>query len=162
MAKHDKTGRSKGDAKHVRLYEHMEKTDAWRGLSGIAAKAWFTVGLMHNGLNNGRIGVSTRELGERIGVTHSTAARALRELENAGFLRCVRASSFSRKRLAAEYELTHIGNAVTGASATKDYLRRNRPPMANGADPKLPPTTVDFPKIHSGASVTHRNIHATM
>jgi hypothetical protein len=123
MPKHNNTGRSKGDARHVRLYEHMEKTAAWRGLSGVATKAWLTIGLMHNGSNNGKIGVSSRELGRRIGVHHSAAARAILELENAGFLRCVKASSFSQKRLCAEYRLTHLRCDVTGQAATKEYCR---------------------------------------
>jgi DNA-binding transcriptional regulator YhcF (GntR family) len=101
----------------------MERTEAWRQLSGIAAKAWFTINLMYNGFNNGAIGVSSRELGKRIGVHHSAAARAIRELENAGFLRCAKASSFSQKRQAAEYRLTHIADSVTGVAATKEYLR---------------------------------------
>ncbi len=119
----NKTGRSKGDARHVRLYEHMEKTAAWRGLSGVAAKAWITIGLMHNGSNNGKIGVSSRELGKRIGVSYSTAARAILELENAGFLRCVKASDFSGKRLAAQYRLTHLRCDVTGQPPSKEYCR---------------------------------------
>jgi hypothetical protein len=123
MAKPNKTGRSKGDARHVRLYEHMEKTAAWRGLSGTAAKAWISIGLMHNGLNNGKIGISCRELAKRIGASHKTAARSLLELENAGFLRCVKASSFSQKRLAAEYRLTHLRCDATGQAATKEYCR---------------------------------------
>lgn len=121
---HNNTGRSKKDAKHVRLYEHIEKTAAWRDLSGTAAKAWMTIGLMHNGSNNGAIGVSSRELGKRIGVHFTAAARALRELENAGFLRCEKASSFSRKQLAAEYRLTHLRNDVTGETPTREFARQ--------------------------------------
>jgi hypothetical protein len=123
MARINKTGRSKGDARHVRLYEHIEKTPAWRDLSGTAVKAWLSIGLMHNGTNNGHIAVSSRELGKRIGAHHSVAARAILELENAGFLRCVKASSFSQKRMAAEYRLTHLRCDVTGQPPTKEYCR---------------------------------------
>jgi hypothetical protein len=139
MAKANKTGRSKGDIKHVRFYEHIEKSDAWRDLSGTAAKAWLTVGLMHSGTNNGKIAVSSRELGRRIGVHHSVAARAILELENAGFLRCVKASSFSMKRSAAEYRLTHLRDDVTGRPATNDYRRLHG---LNGTQPDL----IEVPK----------------
>jgi hypothetical protein len=115
--------RKKGDARHVRLYEHMEKTKAWWELAPLAAKAWLTIGLMHNGSNNGKIGVSSRELGRRIGAHHSAAARAINELEEKGFVRCTKASSFSQKRRAAEYWLTHLRNDVTGETATHDYRR---------------------------------------
>ena len=123
MARHNKTGRSKGDAKHVRLYEFMERTDAWKNLSGNAAKAWLTIGLMHTGFNNGKIAISCRELGRRIGVHHTTAASAIRELVNAGFLRKTKSSDFGKKRLAAEYRLTHILNDITGERATRDFMR---------------------------------------
>jgi DNA-binding transcriptional regulator YhcF (GntR family) len=126
MGKLDRKGRRKGDSRHARLYEYIETTDAWRNLSGIAAKAWMTIGLMHNGSNNGAIGVSSRELGKRIGVHHSVAARAIIELENAGFLRCTKASSFSLKRLAAQYRLTHLRNDVTGETPTREFARAKK------------------------------------
>ena len=86
-------------------------------------KHGFSIGLMHNGSNNGAIAISTRELGKRIGASHVAAATAILELENGGFLRCVKASSFSQKRLAAEYRLTHLRCDVTGQTATKEYCR---------------------------------------
>jgi hypothetical protein len=125
MSKINKTGRSKGDARHVRLYEHMEKTAAWRGLSGNAVKAWLIIGLKFNGANNGTITQSSRELGERMGVSKDTAQRAVLELINAGFLRQTRASSFSMKRMAPEYRLTHLRCDVTGAAASREYARRD-------------------------------------
>ena len=123
MAKHDRTGRSKGDARHVRLYEHIEKTPAWRDLSGLAAKAWVSIGLMHNGSNNGSIAVSARELGSRIGVHHSSAARAILELERAGFLRCTKAEAF-RSKTASRYRLTHLRDDMTGEPPSKEYNRQ--------------------------------------
>ncbi len=132
MAKHNKTGRSKGDVRHVRLYEYIEKTDAWRGLSGNAAKAWMTIGLLHNGANNGKLAVSSRELGERMGAHHSAAARAILELQSAGFLRCTKASSFSQRRRAAEYRLTHLRDDVSGEAPTHDYRRAGT--IHRGAD----------------------------
>jgi hypothetical protein len=123
MAKHNQTGRSKSDPKHVRLYEHIERSEAWRNLSGTAVKAWLAIGLMHNGSNNGKIGVSSRELGDRIGASHVTAAKAILELVNAGFLRRTKSSSFGLKRLAAEYRLTHLRDDITGAPASKEFAR---------------------------------------
>ncbi|MBG0802117.1 hypothetical protein IYW40_11595 [Methylocystis sp. H4A] len=99
------------------------ETDAWRGLSGTAAKAWVSVCALYAGSNNGFIAVSSRALGERIGCHYTTAAAALLELENAGFLRRVKASSFSQRRLAAEYRLTHRPNDVTGEGPTHEYKR---------------------------------------
>ena len=123
MAKRSKAGKRKDDVRHARLYEYIERTEAWRDLSGNAAKAWMTIGLMHNGANNGAIGVSSRELASRIGVHHSAAARAILELINAGFLRQTKASSFSQKKLAAEYRLTHLRNDITGDPPTREFAR---------------------------------------
>lgn len=125
MARPNKAGRRKDDVRHARLYEYIEKTEAWRNLSGRAAKAWMTICLMHNGANNGVIGVSSRELARRIGVHHSAAARAILELVNAGFLRQTKASSFSQKKLAAEYRLTHLRNDITGEPPTREFARPN-------------------------------------
>jgi hypothetical protein len=130
LAKHNNTGRSKNDAKHARLYQNIEQTEAWNALSGIAAKAWLSIGLMHNGSNNGQIAVSSRELGSRIGVHFSTAAKAIKELESKGFLRCTKASDFGRKRLAAEYRLTHIRDDVTGEPASREFSRYRKLPEA--------------------------------
>jgi hypothetical protein len=124
MPKHDKTGRSKNEGRYVRLFDFMARTPAWRGLSGIAVKAWLDINLSaYNGSNNGKLAVPSRALGERIGVHHSAAARAIRELENAGFLRCIKASSFSKKRLAAEYRLTHLKCDITGDLPSKEFMR---------------------------------------
>lgn len=115
--------RSKSEPRHVRLYEYIEKTEAWRRLSGTAVKAWLAIGLIYNGSNNGKIAVSCRGLGQRIGVGKNAAAHALLELENAGFLKCMKASSFSQKKLAAEYRLTHQRCDISGDLPTHDYRR---------------------------------------
>ena len=128
MAK--KSGRSPKDPRHVRLYEYIARSEAWRGLSGNARSAWLEIGLIHNGANNGKLAVSCRVLAERMGVGKSAAARAILELENAGFLKCAKASSFSQKKHAAEYRLTHLRCDVTGQPPTHDYRRLDRPEVS--------------------------------
>lgn len=123
MGKHDRTGRSKTEGRFAIVPESLTRTAAWRGLSGTAVKAWVDISLVFNGTNNGSLGISSRELGARIGVHFTTAAAALLELENAGFLRLTKASSFSQKRLAAEYRLTHRRDDRNGEAATHDYKR---------------------------------------
>jgi hypothetical protein len=123
MAKHDRTGRAKNEPRHVRLYEYIAGHPSWRALSSNARSAWLEIGLICDGTNNGRLAVSTRALGARMGFSKNVAGLAIRELENAGFLKCVKASSFSQKKLAAEYRLTHLRCNVTGASPTHDYRR---------------------------------------
>ncbi|PWB81852.1 MAG: hypothetical protein C3F11_13985 [Methylocystaceae bacterium] len=123
MPRHNKTGRSKTEGHFVIVPESMTQTAAWRGLSGTAVKAWVDINLVYNGSNNGALGISSRALGERIGVHFTTAAAALLELENAGFLRRTKASSYSQKRLAAEYRLTHKRDDRTGDPPSNEFKR---------------------------------------
>jgi GTP-sensing pleiotropic transcriptional regulator CodY len=93
MAKKDKSR----EPRHVRFYQHMAQTMAWRHLSGTAVKVWLEIGLIENGSNNGKLALSCRAIAERVGIGKTAAANALLELENAGFLKCMKASSFSQK-----------------------------------------------------------------
>jgi hypothetical protein len=43
-------------------------------------------GIRARGLNNGRIAMSARFLGDRLGLSHDSAAKAIRELVTFGFL----------------------------------------------------------------------------
>lgn len=123
MAKANKTGRSKGDARHARVYEHMQDSEAWKCLSPLAVKAYLRICLVYNCSNNGRLGVSARWLADKMGISYPSAARAIKELVHHGFLDCLKGSSFSLKRAAAEYRLTHFHCDKTNTSASKRYLR---------------------------------------
>ncbi len=65
--------------------------------------------------------MSSRQLGERLKVSHHTAWRAIRQLITFGFIERSRASSFSLKRHAAEYRLTHIKCDRTGDLPTNTF-----------------------------------------
>jgi hypothetical protein len=133
MSRHNRTGRSKKiGGQFAALPLSIAETPAWRDLSGFAVKAWLDIVLRYDGHNNGRIVVSGREVAARIGVSHATAARAILELENAGFLRLMKASSFGEKRKAAEYRLTHRLNDMTGDAPTHEY---KRPRVVNNVVP---------------------------
>lgn len=120
--KHERSRRSY-EGKFVAVPVAIMETTAWRDLSGTAGKAWLAVCALYDGRNNGRLGVSSRALGERIGVHYTTAAAAILELENAGFLRRTKASSFSQRRLAAEFRLTHRRDDRTGDPPSQEYKR---------------------------------------
>ncbi|MFO1103041.1 MAG: hypothetical protein U1E20_09075 [Methylocystis sp.] len=123
MPRHNQTGRSKGNGRFVQLHEYITRSYAWRRLSPLAKVAWLEIGFIYNGSNNGRIAVSARKLAERLDVGPSAAARALRELITWGFLDCMKASSFSQKKRAAEYRLTHFACDVTGQQASKRFMK---------------------------------------
>ncbi len=99
-------GRSKRDAKHVRLYAHLLDCPAYRSMSCYGRATLIELMYRHDGLNNGRIPLSVREAAERLGVCINTAAKALREIEVKGFAKPTKAGSFSWKtRHATEWAL---------------------------------------------------------
>ncbi len=121
--KHNNTGRSKGDGRFVQLHEYIVRSYAWKRLSPLARCAWLEIGFIYNGSNNGRLGVSARFLADRLGTCPTSAAKAIRELMNWGFLDRVKASDFTRKKAAAEYRLTHLPCDVTGNLPSKRFMR---------------------------------------
>jgi hypothetical protein len=123
MAKHNQTGRSKSSGRFVQLHEYVARSYAWSRLSPIAKVAWLEICFIYTGNNNGRLSVSSRALGERLGVSKSSAARAIDHLLRWGFLDRVRASDFGQKKMSAEYRLTHLHCDVTGAAPSKRFMR---------------------------------------
>jgi hypothetical protein len=101
----------------------MLDSPAYQRLSPAARAAWIEVARLYNGCNNGQLAVSIRNLAGKLGISRSSAARAIRELLTFGFLELSKGSSFSRKRLAAEYRMTHVNCDVTGGLASKAFMR---------------------------------------
>lgn len=93
---------------------------AFAQLSGWGTKALLSLARCYNGRNNGRLAVSARQLSERMGCSHQTAARALRELVALGFARIAQPASFHSKKLAQWYALTCYQR--DGEQPTNDYL----------------------------------------
>jgi hypothetical protein len=88
------------------LYWYMLDSQGWHDLSVVARCAYVELARLYDGSNNGQLAMSARNLGARLGRSSPTAARALRELEDAGFIKVMRLGTFSRKdRLASEYRL---------------------------------------------------------
>jgi Helix-turn-helix domain len=108
MGKANRTGRSNKKDRYVALPHYMMDTFAWQRLSVTARAAWLEFVRLHNGANNGKLALSSRTLGKRLGVSKDTAVRAIKELLTFGFLQMTKAASFIIKRRAAEYLLTHI------------------------------------------------------
>ncbi|MDE2256874.1 MAG: helix-turn-helix domain-containing protein [Xanthomonadaceae bacterium] len=118
------TGRASGDTgRHVRLYYWLMGTAAWRDLDTVARAAYVELAERYNGSNNGRVGLSVRTLAEALHVSRATAGRALRSLEEHGFIVTTQRGAFSYKtRHASEYRLTEFADE-SGALATKDFVR---------------------------------------
>ncbi|TDU31309.1 hypothetical protein DFR24_0673 [Panacagrimonas perspica] len=133
-----------GKSKFVKLEHWMMDTAAWKDLDPVARCAYIEVRRIYRGpgSNNGRIGVGVRNLSDNLGVSKDTAARALRSLQEHGFLVATTKGSFSRKiRHATEYRLTDEGCDVTNALATKEFARwkKNTVPVVRLTVPVVGP-----------------------
>ncbi len=124
VKRHDQKGRSKGDPKHTRLYEYMLASEAWRSLSTVERALYLEIKRRYNSKNNGFLAMSAREAGELLLIGKSTAARALRLLEERGFISCARRGGFNCKvSHASLWRLTEAKCDATGELPTKEFMR---------------------------------------
>ena len=110
--------------RHVRLYHRMLKTPAWRSLSATARAIYLEIEQRYGGIgsNNGRIVYSVRMASEAVHIGKDTAARALIELQQRGFLKATKHGAFSLKtRHASEWMLTAHVSDISSHAATKEY-----------------------------------------
>lgn len=117
--------------------------------------------------NNGTIAMPARYLAARLGVSKSAAAAALREIEDAGFITCMKLGTFTN-RLASEYRVNMFRCNVTGDSPNRAW---NNTPWRCPVEPIEPvepaPSAVALrmrlyrQRKKAGASVTQRNARPT-
>lgn len=135
------SGRTLGDAKHVRLHRWMLRSAAWQALPLIARCLLVELYDLYDGQNNGELFMSVREAARRLGIAANTAGRMFRELETKGFIRVRQKGSFDWKyRHATCWILTEFGFA--GHLPTKDFMRwqpltENQKPVSTAATDSL-------------------------
>lgn len=83
----DTTGRSKKDARHVRLYHSVMRTAAYRSLSPQARALLIELYALFNGENNGELFMSLRDAATRANFSKNSAKRYFDELQETGFIR---------------------------------------------------------------------------
>ncbi len=121
--KHDRTGRSKGEARHVRLYHWVLESAAWKSLKAIDRAIYIEVCQRFNGTNNGFIAYSVREAAASFDIGKSTASRALERLAERGFIVATVAGSFGYKiRHSTRWRLTEHPSA-DGELPSKEFMR---------------------------------------
>lgn len=123
MTSRIKGGASK-EARHVRLYHWILQTDAWRDLDPVAHDVYVQIASRYAGpgSNNGRIPLSLLEISQMLHVSKQTAMRALRRLQDHGFIVQEIRGSFNRKlRHASEWRLTEFSSDIENRPATKEF-----------------------------------------
>jgi hypothetical protein len=157
MSKIDRTGRSKKQPRHVRLYHWLMDCPAWHDLSGNARAIYIEMAKRYagDGSNNGRLPYSVREAADELHIGIATAWRELKSLQDHGFISPVTRGAFSlKKRHATEWRLTDFPCDVTGEISTKDFMRwKPNTKIQNTVTPVKP--TVSVVKPNGSCSGTH-------
>ena len=107
------------------LERYMITSPAWRSLSGEAIAAFIELSYRYNGLNNGTLHLSARELAQIRNHSRQAAQRAMSELVRKGFVEVAKPSGFSvkdRRRQAAEYRLTMFHCDATRQPPSKAFM----------------------------------------
>src|SRR5262245_46445011 len=103
----------------VRLTHDMMECQAWRSLDGNARAIYIELAKLYFGTNNGRIGFSVRQAAHAINVSKDTAARAVRHLQERGFIVATAKGCFDGKRQATRWRLTELKCDLTGQPASR-------------------------------------------
>lgn len=145
-------GRSKGEAKHIRIYWWAFKSPAYRSLSCHARCVLEEMLFLHDGKNNGAIPASIRFLMERVHAGPHQVTRALAELEHKGFITRTRHGSFCHKTGARNGEATTwcitMLEGSAGEQPTKDFMRWDGSEPASEKQTTV--TTPVTPRYHVG------------
>jgi hypothetical protein len=123
------TRRRKGK-EHTSRYMALEywlmKSCAWREASCVARCAYIEIKMRYAGpgSNNGRIPYSLLEMAKALNVSKATAGRALKELQDKGFIVLMKRGAFSVKnRMASEWRLTELTCDVTRNLSSREFTR---------------------------------------
>ena len=104
------------------LDRFLMRTQAYRSLHPIARQLFTEISYFYDGSNNGQIFVSVRQAAEWLGVTKTTAAKYIRQLEDRGFIICMQRGHFDWKAgTATTWRLTHFPTGQERAS--KEYMK---------------------------------------
>lgn len=122
--------RSTAGSRHVRLEHYILKSEAWRSLSPFSRCLYIELKLRYNGYNNGDIAMSQREAEAAIGCSNKPAQRALRDLQERGFIRIAQKGSFDWK------------TADTGESKSTRWILTEHP--IDYPQPSVMPGTKEF------------------
>lgn len=91
--------------RYVRLTHRMMQTQAWQNLDGDARAIYVELAMLYHGNNNGSIGLSIRQAAQAVHVSKTTAACAMIDLQNRGFIVATTKGGFVRKRHATRWRL---------------------------------------------------------
>jgi hypothetical protein len=108
----------------VPLERRILETEAWQCLSPSACKVYIALFSEFKGENNGRICFSIDMGCRNCGLSRTTVAKALLELQKKGFISCVQKGSFDYKiPHASEWRLTHLPSRKPLTGSTNEFFK---------------------------------------
>ena len=124
MSKADHKGNPKKEPPHLRLYEWLTESKAWKDLSTRDRALYILLKQKYRGINNGRIILSVRQACENLHVGKTAAAESFASLEAHGFVEIVIRGSFEGRKdgRATEWRLTEHNCDVSGDLASKRFM----------------------------------------
>lgn len=135
MGKSSYRGRRK-TAFFIMLRHDMLRSPAFRSLFPPARAIYLEILNRYNGMNNSDIPLSCREAAELCRISKGTATRAMKELQEAGFIRIGKAAGFNmKKRTSTRWTLTH--EAIAGQYAPTNEWRNWKPKKQSTDSPEV-------------------------
>lgn len=153
-----KKRKERGGGEHwTKMLRHSMQEPAWAALSTTAQAAYPWLKLEWKGPdanNNGRISLSCRQLGLRMGIGRDTAAEAMRDLQRKGWIAQTSPGCLGVEGAAKSptYELTEI--KMPGADGDGRKLYREWQP---GKDFPVACASANNPRGHNGKKARHEN-----
>lgn len=151
----DRTGRSVGPTRFLKLDHWILKTLAWQSLPPASRALYVELAQRYNGYNNGEISMSVREAARLLHIAKDTATKSFHELEEKGFIRRKICGSFNWKiRHATTWILTE--HPFADRLPTKEFARWPSEKAEAG-----PNATTECPKTGTASSklASFRLIH---
>ncbi len=142
----DRTGRSIGPTRFLKLDHWILKTPAWQSLPPASRALYVELAQRYNGYNNGEISMSVREAAGLLHIAKDTATKSFHELEEKGFIRRNVCGSFNWKiRHATTWILTE--HPFADQLPTKEFARWPSEKAEAG-----PNATTECPRIGTASS----------
>lgn len=115
----------------------MAQHEAFRSLSGAAVKVYIELRCRFNGGNNGELSLSLEEGARLLGLGKATVQRALKELEDKGFIVRTRQGQWYG-RMASLYAVTSEGSKGRIATNAWKHVRPAKTDFSSDTDPYQP------------------------
>ena len=130
-------GKKSGKRQFILLYRNVKRSKAYHGLSAKGRGLLIEIIDRYTGINNGMIGLGVREAAYELGISQSSAGRAMRELDDSGLARPLTPGVWRGKR-ATEWRLMFLHCHKTQEPAVKVWEERTKYSECQEESTKVP------------------------